>query len=108
MTSYGCGHYKATLHMLNNAHPVPWKPHSKFLHGWSFDWLLIAKQLSVGVAMKKMHLLPYPHMLYNAHPVLCELHAKYWPDLYYILLMIARKFPLGVVITTPHPYVVNG
>ena len=44
-------------HMLNNAHPVPWKRCAKFQPGWPFDKLLIAKQLPVGVAIMLTQLL---------------------------------------------------
>ena len=51
------------LHMISNAQPVAWKPHSRFQSSWSFDQLLIEKQLRVDVAMAKPHPLPYSHLI---------------------------------------------
>ena len=82
--------------MLNNAHSIPWKAHAKFQPGWSFDWLLIEKQLPVGVAMTKPHPLSHPHVLNNANPVPCKPHAKFVPGLSFILLLIAKQLPVGV------------
>ena len=42
-------------HLCNNADPVHWKLHAKFQPGWSFDLLVITKQLPVGMAMAKPH-----------------------------------------------------
>ena len=42
--------------MLNNAHLVPCKLHAKFQPGLSFNLLLIAKQLPMGVVIPEPHL----------------------------------------------------
>ena len=34
---------RSHTHVVNNAYPVMWKPHAKFLHGWFLIKLLIPK-----------------------------------------------------------------
>ena len=62
------------LHMLNNAYPVPWKPHAKF------TWLVFllafeSKTTSCGCDYgQTTH-----NMEINAYPVTWRPHAKFWP-----------------------------
>ena len=77
---YGCGHDQTTpiaAHMFNNTHPVPCKPHANFQPGWSFNLLLLAKQLLMGVALAK----PHPYVGNNAYPDTWRPHIKVQPDL---------------------------
>ena len=46
--SMGVAMIKPHPHVVNNAHSITWKPHTKFQLGWSFHYLLIAKITSGG------------------------------------------------------------
>ena len=57
-------HPLSPARVVNNAHPDTWRPYAKFQPNWSFNQLLIAKQLPVGVANVK----PYLYVVNNAYP----------------------------------------
>ena len=72
-------------HMFNNDHPVSWKPHAKYQPGWSFDYLLIVKQLPVcGYGQTT------PNVVNNAYLSTWRLHVKFRPDLSFNWLLVAE------------------
>ena len=54
--------------MVNNAHPVTWKPHAKFQPDWSFNSLMAVKTTSDGYGRDKTTPLPHLHEVNNAYP----------------------------------------
>ena len=93
-------------HMLNIAHPVPWKPYAKFQTGMSFNLLLIAKQHPVGVATAKLHPMWLIVLIrvFGEHKsnfrLICPLIGFWYPN----------KLTVGVAMTKlhllPNPHVV--